>query len=83
MTAQRIDRSEVAAITQTPKPRGRPHDPNSVSGMLRAGHVVWLPGKSAVTANGYRGMFRGALRCRTSERDGVRGIYLWVEKGEA
>lgn len=81
MIAQRIDPAEAEVIKSAPPRRGRPLDPDSVSGMLRSGSVVWLPGKTATAANTYRSALRDYfIRTRLGERDGVRGLYLWAER---
>lgn len=79
--AEFINGQEAEAIKAKPRGGGVGKDPDSITGRLRAGEVLWLPdnGKSptnrwqALKAMGYQ------QRTRRGERDGVKGVYVWAE----
>lgn len=76
---------EADAIKASKPKMGRPNDPSSVAGRLRAGEVLWLPGGEEPKVSGYRTTLKPRgfrLVTRRGERDGVKGIYMWAEKVE-
>ena len=58
---------------------------NGLPVALRAGNVLWFAGKRARQVGGYYRLFAGTglrIRTRMGERDGERGVYMWVEPRE-
>lgn len=62
---------------------GRPLDPRSIAGRLRAGEVLWLPGGRDRIVDGPSFKQHGfRVHQRRATRDGVEGLYMWAEKVE-
>lgn len=58
----------------------RAYRQNGTLAALRAGHTIWRPGRSGFGPAAQRMHDRGfRIRQRVGERDGVRGMYFWLE----
>lgn len=70
-----IEGEEAAAIKASPKHQQAVYTP-----ALRAGSVVWYPGRATPPTFGHLAAEGLRTRSRKGERDGVKGFYVWAEK---
>lgn len=85
MTATILDDKESAFVKSlTPQPRGGGRGPRTQETQaLAEGKVIFIPGDTSRIVSRYARLGRKGsgmkLRSRRDHRNGVKGVYLWLE----